>query len=77
MNRCDLVGCENEAEAISRPMMSSNSYCRKHFFEIYYGEDVIEAAESMSVDLIESKIRAIVLTVIRRYCDNRRILVIM
>jgi len=35
MVKCALVGCENEAEQISRPMMSSGMYCRKHFYEIY------------------------------------------
>jgi len=36
MTRCALIGCENEAEYIERPMMRSGMYCRKHFFEIYY-----------------------------------------
>lgn len=60
MEKCNIVGCEKDVEEISRPMMKSGMYCRKHFFEIYYGEDIIEAAESMSIGSIESEIRAIV-----------------
>lgn len=33
--RCNIAGCDNEAEEIRRPLMASNCYCRKHFFEIY------------------------------------------
>lgn len=65
--KCDIVGCGNNAEEISRPLMKSNSYCKKHFFEIYYGEDIIEIAESMSIekvraittDIIEDEIKAL------------------
>ena len=72
MTKCDIVGCENNAEEISRPMMRSNAYCRKHFLEIYYGEDIIGAAESMSIESIESEIRAIVADVIKDHIPANR-----
>ena len=37
--KCQIVGCENNAEFIRRPEMQSGMYCRKHFDEIYYGND--------------------------------------
>ena len=37
--KCQIVGCENNAEFIRRPEMQSGIYCRKHFDEIYYGND--------------------------------------
>ena len=36
--KCQIVGCENDAEYIYRAEMCSGMYCRKHFDEIYYGK---------------------------------------
>ena len=35
MSKCQIYGCENDAEHICRPGMCSGMYCRKHFEEIY------------------------------------------
>ena len=37
--KCQIVGCENDAEYICRTEMCSGMYCRKHFKEIYYGKE--------------------------------------
>ena len=36
--KCIIEGCENESEFIFKPLMSSNVYCKKHFYEIYKEE---------------------------------------
>lgn len=33
--KCNIKGCDNEAEVITKPSMSAGCYCRKHFDEIY------------------------------------------
>ena len=60
--KCALLGCDNNAEYISRSEMMSSIYCKRHFFEIYYGEDIVKAAEvaGISIESSESEIRRIV-----------------
>ena len=35
MSKCQIYGCENDAESICLSGMRSGMYCRKHFEEIY------------------------------------------
>lgn len=43
--KCQIVGCENNAELICRPGMCSGMYCRKHFEEIYNDRQKYEEIE--------------------------------
>ena len=36
--KCQILGCNNEAEFLTTPLMRSGIYCKKHFNEINTGE---------------------------------------
>ena len=35
--KCQILGCNNESEYLTAPLMKSGMYCKKHFNEINTG----------------------------------------